>query len=232
MASLINSETIKLLEAGETSNLYQFEDYIRSLKYKSRINVKVSQLIRIGVIADGSSLLHAILQSYYKPYQLGKIVDDKNKIKILDRREFVEDLRNDLADQLNQIDLNDMKVGGGLNNNDIKPITNYEKLIKNMSNISDFDLGELQYILKSNYYLDYRFHQYIANIFKLNIYFIQVDRIHIVKSDTQTNKSIIIYMVPSHYELVGYRYNSRIKTIFENDHIIIKFLNDVNRHGI
>ena len=52
-------------------------------------------MVQIYMIGDGSCYFHSIAYAYYKPYRMGEI----NGVK-LDRREFIKNLRKDLAMKL------------------------------------------------------------------------------------------------------------------------------------
>lgn len=147
-----------------------------------RFNFNDKGLYRIGIINDGSSILHCIAHSIFEPYYYMRL----SSSQILDRRQYVRDLRIELqrVDSLND---------------------------------------ELREMLDSYQHLDIRFFDILTKLFKVNIYIIR-NNITVNYSQDENNRSIIVYDWGTHFELIGKRDSSSMKTLFSNDHELIIYL--------
>lgn len=131
---------------------------------------RFSSLISIPTAGDGSCALHAIVQSFHVPYQMGRFPDGSP----VDRYEIVRAFRNELADKLNK------PIDGS------EGITWYDKLsrggmeeyAKNTKNIPDFpDLSRegFEKHLRSHTWLGQEVVEYVSEILKIGIIIIFSD---------------------------------------------------------
>lgn len=209
----ISSKTDRVLEAGDTT-IFNFKPEQSEISRKIMAPLNTNLLVRIGSINDGSSLLHSIAQACFKVYSSGQLKDSQGYVKSLDKRKFIRGLRQDLANNLNSINYNTGK-------------TYYSKLTKlNNYNSIDWAPDVMDELLRSNYHIDDRFYEYISHILKVNLYFIDADsNVEIVK--TGKYKNIVLYSMPNHFELIGYRDENLIVNCFKDNHLLIKILNKI-----
>ncbi len=121
------------------------------------------EMVKITTIGDGSSLLHAIAASFFKPYRQRRNPDGSP----FDRTQFIIKLRSDLADRL----------ATPITPNHENTATYYEMLgngaIGKLAERHDrFSLESLQATLKSNKPIGPTFFEYISNVFNKDLYFI------------------------------------------------------------
>lgn len=172
-----------------------------------RQTLNSEDIVRIGVISDGSSLLHAILSVIYLPYKLGRLGH-----KIINKRDVVRTLREELADTVNKM------VDGG-------DITYYESL----SNItkSKISINDMVNILQSNQELDDRFYEFVSKVLKVNIYFISADNFslrNMPESITYESSYDNIYLLvwANHHEVIGKLINGVLITKFNTDKLLLE----------
>ncbi len=178
--------------------------------------IKYPGMIKINVIKDESSLLHAVMTSIYDVYKNNKI----NKCK------FIQELRNNLAYKLKSyIDTNnqssiyyDTLSGGILGSiSKIKPDVSLENMIKTL--VSNDNIGII-------------YNEFISNIFNINIYIIDYDKKDLYMTGLNKNylykirSSIVVLISDGYYDLVGLISNEhKIKTKFNINHPFIIMIN-------
>lgn len=169
-------------------------------------------MVNISTIRDGSCFFHALIMSFYEPYQ-------KNKV---DRKKFVRELRKNLANELS----NTVKYGGkyddmsGINDetnkfrDEANQKTYYETISEgNLPELSkDFPnlkLENMKKELDSSMAIDQIYNEFISNIISRDIYILNyqekdvnavgsyIDKIY------KNRESTVILYRPGHYELVG-----------------------------
>ena len=169
-------------------------------------------LVVLPTIGDGSCMFHSILQGFNKTY-IESSISEKKKIT----RKF----RNDLSEIL------DEKMGDGrlcyeqLSRGELKEISKEipEASLKNMKNE-----------LKSNSWGDQRYLELISNQLGIDIYIISEDKKDVYFTGDfelyyKNRDSVIILDINNvHFETIGIKVNSEIKTFFDKDNEIIRFL--------
>ena len=152
---------------------------------------------RIGVVNDGSSLLHAIALAYFKPYQEGQLIDNLGNVYAVEKRQFVADLRKELSY------LNDSFGKDNVNSSEQKKILN------------------------SNFHLDSRFHPIISVVLGIRLFVISGDQVTVyprTADDTKDKTHIVVISYPNNYELFAFKEGTRLITSFAHDHPILKSL--------
>ena len=189
-------------------------------------NYQNNEIVKIPVTGDSSSLLHAIASSYLKPYRT-KRFDDGTP---LNRENFINNLRINLADKLSQP--TDSTIANSPTYYDHimnKPQIQPNGYIKNNNSGNKYTLEMLQNILKSNSPIGKLFFEYISDVLKLDLYFISDDKKDIQIIDNidehslhKGRDSVVLLIKNNHFDLVGL-YNSvtGIKTLFSADHDFI-----------
>lgn len=144
------------------------------------------------------SIIHAILNASWKPYQSGIFEG-----KALDRIQFVRELREQLADRLGQ------PVNGPNSS------TYYQLLLR--GNIAEearqrpeLSVERMKVVLRTENFLGEIFLEYLSNYFDLDIYIIDLKSMEIMLSRiedsllfTRTRNSIILGFINNHYELIS-----------------------------
>jgi len=123
-------------------------------------------MTRIGTIADGSCLFHAIAQAYYKPYRRGRVNDI-----ILDRISFVRQLRLELAS----------KLGDSIDENDPDSVSHYQIISRGGMEsfgqiVPQYSLDSMKKELASDRAVDNAYNEFISDILKKDIYLLDVMR--------------------------------------------------------
>ena len=178
-------------------------------------------LVRIGTIGDGSCFFHAIVKAFYTPYKLGVL----NGVPI-DKRAFIKNLRKDCAVKLVQ------KVNPS---NKLSP-RYYDVLSRGRLNdfaksVPAFTLENMQKVLNSNLPIDNSFNEFISNLLNKDIYLLDFSTkdVYITGKDDDIlykgRDSIIILVMPGHYELIGLITNNGIQTLFPADSALIRAIN-------
>ena len=201
-------------------NIFKFRPLVNQeylpLNWKGPI--QYPGLVRIPM--DGSCFFHAIAKSYCKPYIIGV----KNGISI-NRREFVQSLRKDLAYKLAEpIDPKNPKSPRHYD------ILSRGKLSEFSKAVPKYSLSNLQKELLSNRPVDNIYNEFISNQINKDIYlldFLKQD-VYITGNDSdilyKNRNSIILLTLPGHYELVGVKHNDSIQTIFKHNDPLIKII--------
>lgn len=223
---------VNILPAGEISN---FSD-LRNIYKMVKDDTQLSNLVRIGMINDGSSLLHAIAFVKSREYRNGQIRSDNNNIKVINKRNFVKTLRKELASKLDHIVYTEEDVDtDNINKEKEEDIiqTYYGKYFENQGTIS-----QLSTILRSGSSLGTSFYKYIANVLEVNLHIITNsysksywndtyrDKFTYGETDIENTKyddketgekeiyDIILLNFHNHYELVGTLQSSKIVVNF------------------
>lgn len=176
-------------------------------------------LVRLRTPMDGSCFFHAIAKSYFKPYILGRLNNEP-----LNRGKFIRQLRKDLANKLSsRVDptnpSNNLiyydELSGGTLRDFSRSVPEYS--LNNMTNELDSDLPV------GNVY-----NEFISNQLNKDIYILSMNKQDVYMTGDNTSllyknrPSIVLLVLPGHYELIGVSSNDGIKTIFEPDHPLIK----------
>lgn len=226
---------VNILPAGEITNFSDLRNIYKIIKD----DIQLANLVRIGMVNDGSSLLHAIAFVKSKEYRNGQIRSNNNEIKVINKRNFVKTLRKELASKLDQIvyvEEDDEEDTADKEENVTQ--TYYEKYFENQGTIS-----ELRTILIYGSNLGTSFYKYIANVLEVNLHIITDSYSRSYWNDTYRNKftygqtniedtyientndkeiyDIILLNFHNHYELVGILQNSKIVTNFNNHQEIL-----------
>lgn len=176
-------------------------------------------MVRISTIGDGSCLFHAIISSFFTPYNKGILYGVP-----LDRRKFIANFRSELADKLTQ------KLPTGL--------TWYESLSRGELSSSakgnpEVSLAAMQSELRSSSAVDNKYNELLSEILNKDIYVLNDDTKDLYfqgKSATDIlykdrDSIVILYSERTHhYELVGIKnpMSGDITTLFNyNDPFIV-----------
>lgn len=176
-------------------------------------------MVRIYTIGDGSCLFHAIISSFFTPYNKGILYGVP-----LDRRKFVAKFRSELADKLTQ------KLSTGR--------TWYESLSRGELSKSaklnpEVSLAAMQSELRSSSAVDNKYNELLSEILNKDIYVLHDDNedlyfLGISATDVlykNRDSIVILYSERTHhYELVGIKdpMSGDITTLFGyNDPFII-----------
>jgi hypothetical protein len=177
-------------------------------------------IVRFSTPMDGNCLFHAISNSFFTPYH-DEILNGNH----ITRGKMISLLRKQLAEKL------------------AEPISNipdspryYDTL--NGGNTSafsqavpEFELKYMQSQLDSNTPIGYGYMEFIGNSLNKDIYILEALRRDIYITDelpltiTGDRKSIVLYYLNGHYELVGIRNtDGTFTTHFSSEHSFIRFL--------
>ena len=161
-------------------------------------------LIKKREIDDGSCFFHCIVDSFYKPYQLGEI----------DKKEYITTLRKDFANALTT---------------DI-----YEKLSRGQlrefsKKVPGYSLTDFKTILDSRQFVDNRFNEYISNVINKDIYIIDYENKNVYitgKDDDILYKNrdsiVMVWINKNHFDLAGVLQGKKLTTLFKYDHPFIQ----------
>lgn len=180
-------------------------------------------LCRFATPMDGSCLFHAIANSFFSPYHKQSLYG-----KTMTRSEIVSALRRELARRLSEVDPED-KDGR----------TYYARLAGGNTAIfaeavPEFKLEVMQSQLASNAHIGYGYIEFICNALNKDVYILDAAHRDIYIFDELpfsikgNRKSIVVYYMNGHYELVGIRAaDGSFDTHFEPGHSFIRFLNSI-----
>jgi hypothetical protein len=156
------------------------------------------------------SLIHAILNAIWLPYQKGIFED-----KALDRIRFVRELRAQLAERLGQ------PINGSNSS------TYYELLLKGniaeeARNKPELTLERMKTVLRTENFLGEIFLEYLSDYFNLDIYIIDLRSMEVILSRIEdsllfkrTRESIILGFINNHYELISVKVSeTEFPTVF------------------
>jgi hypothetical protein len=193
-----------------------------SFSYKP-LNLKgglfYDNMVVFDTIADGSCFFHAILMSFFEPYQLNTI----------DRYTFVKELRTDLS----------KKLDSPIDSNDPNSLTYYDKLSKGTLKefakaVPKYSLDNMKAHLNSYSYVGNQYLEFISDMFDCDIYILDVEKQNIyMTGDDYTilykdRKSVVLGYKNNHYELIGVQSsNGHIRVRFEHDDPFIRNIKKV-----
>lgn len=188
-------------------------------------------LFRIATINDENSFIHCVLKAFYPKYQNNN--DGQFRYKL------VKDIRNQLSVILNY-ENTDYTYSETIDNeiyerkftywetvgDGIFPKMVMQKIIN--PEIDDYSLQGLIKLLNSNDLLYYEIYKFIAEIFKINIYFIKITKDDIESVTDRIYKfgrsNIVISNNMNNFEVVAIDVNGLFKTVFNDDDQFIKML--------
>jgi hypothetical protein len=190
------------------------------------------QIVRIGSVADGSCLIHALLNAYLEIYQTNP------NVKF--RKNFAKNLRRDISFTLELPDPNFPNVPG------LPQKTRYETAADGQfvnlyaeqllglkfedvygQNV-DFSLKGLQKLFNSSANLGDEMYSYISDLLNIDIYIMRLTNkdlyLHVHTSKPgRDRRSVVIAGSNCHYETIGIFRGDLIQTFFEaNDPFIVK----------
>lgn len=164
------------------------------------------EMVRIRTPGDGHCLLHSILGAFHQPYIEGKITD---------KTAYVRKLRHTLSLKLPE-------VYESLSDGYLSRLGNTEE-----GKALGYDLKSMQRLLDSSEALDHRFNEFFSDVFDLDIYLMSHDQEDlyltgdIYKFLHKGRSSVIILVLPGHYETVGMIRDRGIQTLFHPRSTII-----------
>lgn len=172
-------------------------------------------MVRIRTDMDGSCFFHAIAKSFYKPYQAGMI----NGIP-LDRGDFIKNLRKDLALKLGE------KTQDGRRQYDLLSkgeLANFGKVYP------EYKFDNMVKILNDNKVpVDNVYNEFISNVLNKDIYLLDLEKRDVYMTGDDENvlyknrDSIVILVLPGHYELIGLMTPFGAQTLFKYNHPFIQ----------
>nr|QBK89805.1 MAG: OTU-like cysteine protease [Pithovirus LCPAC101] len=176
-----------------------------------------NNMVRFDTIADGSCFFHAVLMSFYEPYQLNNI----------DRISFVREFRRDLAKTLSS----------PINPNDGESPSYYDALSggtlsKFAESVPQYSLSKMVKILDSNSFVGNEYIEYISNLFSRDIYILDIEKSNVYMTGDEygllykNRQSTVIGYKNSHFELIGVQSsNGHIRVGFSPDDPFISYIN-------
>jgi hypothetical protein len=186
------------------------------------------RLVRFSTPMDGNCLFHAIANGFFAPYHTETL-----KGKRMNRHQIVTQFRRELS----------LKLAVKISEDEAAP-THYDILNRGNTKafaeaVPEFALEYMQAQLDSPNHIGYGYMEFIGNALNKDIYILEATRKHIyateelpltIKGD---RKSIILYYMEGHYELVGIqRPDGPFDTHFSPDHSFIRFLNQLVRQRV
>lgn len=180
-------------------------------------------LCRFATPMDGNCLFHAIANSFFSPYHKESLYE-----RSMSRKEIVNTLRRELARRLSDIDPQDSEGR-----------THYARLANGNTAIfaeaiPEFKLEAMQAQLASHAPIGYGYMEFICNALNKDVYILEAARRDVYIHDELpfcikgNRKSIVVYYMNGHYELVGIRTaDGSFDTHFEPNHSFIRFLNGI-----
>ena len=180
-------------------------------------------LCRFATPMDGSCLFHSIANGFFSPYHKQSLHG-----QTMTRIEIVNTLRRELARRLAEVDPEDENKR-----------TYYACLAGGNTAIfaeavPEFKLEVMQSQLASNAHIGYGYIEFICNALNKDVYILDAAHRDIYIFDELpfcikgNRKSIVIYYMNGHYELVGIRTaDGSFDTHFEPTHPFIHFLNGI-----
>ncbi len=176
-------------------------------------------MVQIKCSPDGSCFFHALLQAFYKPYQLQ--MEDGVPVS---RKKLVKNFRYDLSVRLNEhTDVNDP----------LSPVVyqtlsrgQLEELSKEMP---EYSLKGMQDELNSSSPVSNLYNEFISNELGKDIYILDSEKqdVYVTGSDLdllyKNRQSIVLLYHPGHFDLIGLRNNDgSVSTFFDPEHPFIE----------
>ena len=179
-------------------------------------------LVRFSTPMDGNCLFHAISNSYFEPYRKQSLNG-----KPMSRRKMVRQLRTELSEKLAaKVDENKSDSPRYYD------LLNYGNTAIFAKGVSEFSLEHMQSMLDSEQQIGYGYLEFLCESLNKDIYILEGSRGDIYNTDELplmikgNRRSIVLYYVTGHYELVGIKNGSdSFDTHFAPDHSFIRFLN-------
>lgn len=186
-------------------------------------------LIAIPTAGDGSCALHAIVQAFHTPYQMGKYPDGNT----VNRYEFVRSFRNELADLLNQ-SVNGNEKTTWYDTLSRGEMEEYAKSTKNLGNFPDLSREGFEKHLRSSAWLGQEIIEYVSVCLGIGIIVLFTDgrgryELNVIGRDADLvleNKKkvvIILNMNNTHFMTVGRReMDGSLRVFFDSSDTMIK----------
>jgi hypothetical protein len=174
-------------------------------------------IVRFSTPMDGSCLFHAISNSFFEPYH-SEILNGKH----VSRKKMVSSLRKELAQKLAEEVEDDIRFYDTINEGNTNSFA---------KEVPEFNLEYMQSQLDSNNPIGYGYMEFIGNILQKDIYILSGSTKGIYVTDELPltikgdRKSIVLYYINGHYELVGIKNENSFETHFNPTHEFIQFLN-------
>lgn len=172
------------------------------LDWQSQGSFYYEGMVRKKEINDGSCFFHCIADSFYKPYQIGKI----------NRIQFVSDMRSQLSLILPQY----------------YSVLSRGTLLEYSESVPGFTLEQMVKILNSKEHVDNRFNEFVSNVLNKDIYILNYSTkdVYITGNDDDIlyknrESIVIIWINGNHYDLIGILNDSTLLTLFKPDHPFI-----------
>ena len=158
------------------------------------------KLVRINTDGDGNCFFHALAMAYFKPY-----IRQKLDGECFNRKEFIKDLRKDLADKLSE----PSKINCNKNNYEILAsgeLTHLSEFVEDCSlknMISELSTNGLA--------VSHIYNEFVSDQLDIDIYILDYEKKDVYMTGTTLNllyknrKSVVILYVTGHYDLVGYK---------------------------
>jgi hypothetical protein len=177
-------------------------------------------LMRFHTYTDGSCLVHALLNAFWKPYHSGLLNGQP-----LHRKEFVRNLRTQMADLLRQ---------PSIPGNPKSPI-NYDLLSNGAlrelaDSVPECSLEKMCAILDSNAFLGYVFIEFFSEKFNIDIYILDLKKMDVYIMGKGTDhlyykgrNSVVIGYIDNHFETLGIRTSEvNYDTFFDSESPFIR----------
>jgi hypothetical protein len=167
----------------------------------------------IGCIGDGSCFFHAILNAVDENYK-----EMKTKEKMAQAKEFRSYLARNLELKVDKFTVYDKLSRGNLKD--------FGK------SVPEFSLEGMKKELMSKNWVDNKYNELISNTLNVDIYIVDAKTgdLYVTGDDVDilyfNRPSIVILYSPQHYDLIGYKENEKIITIFNSKH---KFITTLQR---
>ena len=163
----------------------------------------------LNTIRDGSCFFHALVMSFFMPYQTNTI----------DRCKFIREFRKNLSDELSN------KINGNITYYNKISEGSLQELSKTFPNLS---LENMKEELDSSSSISDIYNEFISDAINRDIYLLNYETKDIYMTGTNINNlykdrpsSIILYR-PGHYELIGVlENNDTLRLSFDTNHPFI-----------
>lgn len=164
------------------------------------------ELIRINSIGDGDCFFHSVMNALYSEYK------NSDTVK---RKKLIKELKDSLIIYL-ESEYKNLSRG------------NLESF---STEIPEFSLENMKKELSLSTPIDNKYNELVSNYLSIDIYLLDYEkqRRYITGQDDdiliKDRNSIIILVLPGHYEFVGVRKSEfTVQTVFHPDHPLIKKL--------
>lgn len=178
-----------------------------------------SNMVQIKAAPDGSCFFHALLQAFYKPYQLQ--MEDEVPVS---RKKLVKNFRYDLSVRLEEhIDIDDPT----------SPIV-YDTLSRGQlgelsKEMPEYSLKNMEEELHSSSSVGNLYNEFISNELNKDIYILDGEKqdVYVTGNDLdllyKNRQSIVLLYQPGHFDLIGLRNNDgSVSTFFDYSHPFIE----------